>query len=221
MYGASWKDIVTDFTGGSATLNGETVTGQFTLKTPDAIPNAGSQTYVVNFKGALNGVTYDIDKTYDAVEIAKKSVTITGLSASDKEYNGSTTASVSGTATISGKLDKDNPTVTPGTASFADKNAGTNKTVTFIGYALSGDAAGNYELSGQPAPVKANITQKELTVTAGNLNFTKVYDGTTSVGTKSGNLELTMLFPATRFLLRTAIPLPMRMQMSELTRMLK
>lgn len=191
VYGASWKDIVTDFTGGSATLNGETVTGQFTLKTPDAIPNAGSQTYVVNFKGALNGVTYDIDKTYDAVEIAKKSVTITGLSASDKEYNGSTTASVSGTATISGKLDKDNPTVTPGTASFADKNAGTNKTVTFIGYALSGDAAGNYELSGQPAPVKANITQKELTVTAGNLNFTKVYDGTTSVGTKSGNLELT------------------------------
>ena len=190
VYGASWKDIVTDFTGGSATLNGETVTGQFTLKTPDAIPNAGSQTYVVNFKGALNGVTYDIDKTYDAVEIAKKSVTITGLSASDKEYNGSTTASVSGTATISGKLDKDNPTVTPGTASFADKNAGTNKTVTFIGYALSGSAAGNYELSAQPVTVKANITQKEITVGAGNLHFTKVYDGTTSVSTSTGTLVL-------------------------------
>ena len=191
VYGASWKDIVTGLTGGSATLNGQTVNGKFTLKTPDTIPNAGSQTYVVNFKGTLNGVTYDIDKTYAAVEIAKKLVTITGLSANDKEYNGSTTANVSGTATISGNLDGENLTVTGGTASFADKKAGTNKTVTFIGYALSGDAAGNYELSGQPAPVKANITQKELTVTAGNLNFTKVYDGTTSVGTKSGNLELT------------------------------
>ena len=194
VYGASWKDIVTDFTGGSATLNSETVTGRFTLKTPDAIPNAGSQTYVVNFKGTLNGVTYDINKTYAAVEIAKKSVTITGLSASNKVYDGTITARVSGEAVISGKLEKDELTVTPGTASFANKNVGENKTVIFSGYALSGSAVGNYKLSGQPASVKANITQKELTVAAGNLKFTKPYDGTTSVDTKTGktgNLELT------------------------------
>ena len=186
-YGDKWSDIV-KYSGGSATLNSAKVDGTFTLKNADTVPNVGAK-YQFVFKSTDGKYTVE-SSAYDA-EIARKSVTITGLSASDKEYNGSTTASVSGTATISGKLDKDNPTVTPGTASFADKNAGTNKTVTFIGYALSGDAAGNYELSGQPAPVKANITQKELTVTAGNLNFTKVYDGTTSVGTKSGNLELT------------------------------
>ena len=191
VYGATWKDIVTGFTGGSATLNDETVNGQFTLKTPNEIPNAGNQTYVVNFTGTLNGVSYNIDKTYDAVQIARKSVTITSLSASNKEYNGNNVATPTGTATISGKLAKDELTVTDGTASFADKNVGTNKTVTFTGYALSGAAAGNYELSAQPASVTANITQKELTVSAGNLNFTKPYDGTTSVGIKSGNLELT------------------------------
>ena len=190
VYGASWKDIVTGLTGGSATLNSQTVNGKFTLKTPDTIPNAGSQTYVVNFKGTLNGVTYDIDKTYDAVQIAQKSVTIIGLSASNKEYNGNNVATPTGRATISGKLAKDELTVTDGTASFADKNAGTNKEVTFAGYALSGSAAGNYLLSAQPVTVKANITQKEITVGAGNLHFTKVYDGTTSVSTSTGTLVL-------------------------------
>ena len=193
VYGASWKDIVTGFTGGSATLNGETVNGQFTLKTPNEIPNAGNQTYVVNFTGTLNGVSYNIDKTYDAVQIAQKSVTITGLSASNKEYNGNNVATPTGTATISGKLAKDELTVTAGTASFADKNVGTNKTVTFTGYALSGAAAGNYELSAQPASVTANITQKELTVGAGTLKFTKEYNGETDVtnSTKTGELTLT------------------------------
>ena len=193
VYGASWKDIVTGFTGGNATLNGETVNGQFTLKTPNEIPNAGNQTYVVNFTGTLNGVSYNIDKTYDAVQIARKSVTITGLSASNKEYNGNNVATPTGTATISGKLAKDELTVTAGTASFADKNVGTNKTVTFTGYALSGAAAGNYELSAQPASVTANITQEELTVGAGTLKFTKEYNGKTDVtnSTKTGELTLT------------------------------
>ena len=190
VYGAFWKDIVTGFTGGNATLNSETVNGQFTLKTPNEIPNAGNQTYVVNFTGTLNGVSYNIDKTYDAVQIAQKSVTITGLSASNKEYDGNNVATPTGRATISGKLAKDELTVTAGTASFADKNVGTNKTVTFTGYALSGAAAGNYELSAQPVTVKANITQKEITVGAGNLHFTKVYDGTTSVSTSTGTLVL-------------------------------
>ena len=190
VYGATWKDIVTGFTGGNATLNSEPVNGQFTLKTPNEIPNAGNQTYVVNFTGTLNGVSYNIDKTYDAVQIAQKSVTIIGLSASNKEYNGNNVATPTGRATISGKLAKDELTVTDGTASFADKNAGTNKEVTFAGYALSGSAAGNYLLSAQPVTVKANITQKEITVGAGNLHFTKVYDGTTSVSTSTGTLVL-------------------------------
>ena len=186
-YGDKWSDIV-KYSGGSAVLNSAKVDGTFTLKDADTVPNVGAK-YQFVFK-STDG-TYTVESSAYNAEIAKKPVTITGLTAIDKMYDGNETASVSGTATISGNLDGDNLTVTAGTASFADKNAGTNKTVTFTGYTLSGSAAGNYELPAQPASVTANITQKELTVSAGNLNFTKPYDGTTSVGIKSGNLELT------------------------------
>ena len=190
VYGTAWKDIVTGLTGGSAQLNGQQVTGEFTLKNPNGIPDAGSQPYVVNFTGTLNGVQYNIDKTYAAVTIEKKPVTITGLTASDKEYDGNATATPFGTASISGKLDKDALTVVPGTASFTDKNVETNKDVTFTGYSLGGAAKDNYELSAQPATVKANITQKEITVSAGTLHFTKVYDSTTSASNPTGALVL-------------------------------
>ena len=56
-------------------------------------------------------------------------------------------------------------TVTGGTATFDNKNVGAGKTVTFNGYSLSGAAAGNYNLTAQPANVTAEITAKEVTVT--------------------------------------------------------
>ena len=98
--------------------------------------------------------------------INPKDVTITGLSASDKTYDGSTTAVVTGTAVVSGALDGDTVTVTAGTAAFADANAGAGKTVTFSGYSLSGADAANYNLTAQPADVTANIDPLAVTVTA-------------------------------------------------------
>ncbi len=100
-----------------------------------------------------------------SVTVGKKNVTITGLSASSKEYDGNTTATVNGTAVVSGKVGSDDVTVTAGTAAFANKTVGNNKTVTFSGYSLSGAAAGNYNLTAQPASVTANITAKPVTVT--------------------------------------------------------
>lgn len=97
--------------------------------------------------------------------IAKKEVTITGVSASNKEYNGNVVATVTGTAVVNGKVGDDVVTVTNGTASFSDKNVGTGKTVTFTGFSLGGADAGNYTLTAQPANVTANITPKALTIT--------------------------------------------------------
>ncbi len=194
VYGDTNADILNSFPTGTVTATAAgNVTGKFSVKNAAEHPAAGTTSVTLVFTpDADQSITTPFEHQYTITAVAKKSVTINGVTAQGKVYDGNTSATPDNSkATISGKLDGDDLTVTAGTASFADKNAGTNKTVTFIGYALSGDAAGNYELSGQPAPVKANITQKELTVTAGNLNFTKVYDGTTSVGTKSGNLELT------------------------------
>lgn len=100
-----------------------------------------------------------------SVTVGKKNVTITGLSASSKEYDGNTTATVNGTAVVSGKVGSDDVTVTAGTAAFANKSVGNNKTVTFSGYSLSGAAAGNYNLTAQPDSVTANITAKPVAVT--------------------------------------------------------
>jgi hypothetical protein len=103
-----------------------------------------------------------------SITVNPKLVTITGLGAEDKTYDGTTDAEITGAdaATIDGKLDGDNLTISHGTASFEDANAGDNKIVNFSGYTLSGSAAGNYTLSGQPASVTADIAKATLTVTA-------------------------------------------------------
>ena len=122
--------------------------------------------------------------------VKAKSVTITGLAAMDKVYDGSTTATVNGTAVINGVLeaDKANVEVATGTATFADKKAGADKTVTFSGYSLSGTAAANYVLSDQPASVKADITQKEVSITAVTAT-TRGYNGSKDVALTGATLS--------------------------------
>lgn len=121
--------------------------------------------------GATLTVTYTSDTHYGsasaAITVAQKEVTISGITAANKEYDGSTTATPTGTAVINGKVGSDDVTVTAGTATFADKNVGTGKTVTFTGYSLSGADAGNYNLKAQPASVTANITAKVVKFTGG------------------------------------------------------
>ena len=125
--------------------------------------NANKYTVYYIVKG--DGQHSDSEEKSVQVTIAPKPVTITGVTAKDKVYDGTTDATVTDPARIDGLLDADNVTVTPGTATFADKNVGTSKTVTFAGYSLSGTAAGNYNLTAQPASVTANITAKEVTIT--------------------------------------------------------
>ena len=123
-------------------------------------------------------------------EISPKGVTITGLSAENKEYDGSTAATVTGTPEISGKVNEsDELTVNSGSASFADANAATGKTVTFSGYTLTGAAIDNYTLSAQPASVKANITPKPVTVT-GVTATDRAYNGTTTVALTGGTVDV-------------------------------
>lgn len=68
----------------------------------------------------------------------------------------------------------------PNSGAFADKHAGTNKTITLDGITLDGADAGNYSLAADSVTSSASITPKTLTITA--MTDTKVYDGTTSLG---------------------------------------
>jgi hypothetical protein len=104
-----------------------------------------------------------------ALQIGKAPLTITGASAANKTYDGTTAANVSG-ASLAGVFNNDDVTLTLGAASFNTKDAGTAKPITVTGSALTGASAGNYlltELSG----LSANITQAPLTITASNVEL--------------------------------------------------
>lgn len=124
--------------------------------------NAGTATATISPK---EGSNYTFDEFTRDFTIKPKPVTITGLGAANKVYDGGTVATPTGNATVNGKVGTDDVTVTAGSASFADKNVGTGKTVTFSGYSLTGTAAANYQLSEQPTSVTANIIPKDVIVT--------------------------------------------------------
>ncbi|MES2499492.1 MAG: MBG domain-containing protein, partial [Pseudomonadota bacterium] len=68
---------------------------------------------------------------------------------------------------LSGVMSGDVVAYTGGTATFADKNAATGKTVTATGLSLSGADAANYSVN-STATTSANITPANLTITANN-----------------------------------------------------
>ncbi|MDR3304676.1 MAG: YDG domain-containing protein [Clostridiales Family XIII bacterium] len=110
------------------------------------------------------------------ITVAPKPVSISGVSAQDKAYDGTAAAVILGTPVIESKANaEDAVSVVNGSAAFAGADAGGGVAVSFSGFTLSGAKAGSYTLSAQPAGVTANIAAKELTVNAAVKN--KKYDG--------------------------------------------
>ena len=143
-------------TGGTDVVDVNSSTGALTIKKAGTATVTISAAETSDYAKATKSVT---------INVAQKDVTITGLSAANKVYDGNTTATATGTAAVAGKVGSDAVTVTGGTATFDNKNVGAGKTVTFSGYSLGGTAAGNYKLTAQPTSVTAEITAREVTVT--------------------------------------------------------
>ena len=100
-----------------------------------------------------------------AFEIKPREVTISGVTVSDKTYDGNAYAAVTASGVLDGLVDGDKVSIVTGKALYNDENVGNGKTVTFYDFALSGDDAANYVLSAQPEGTTANIFAKELTIT--------------------------------------------------------
>lgn len=113
-----------------------------------------------------------------SANISKANLTVAGVSAQSRTYDGTTAATLGGTATVSA-FGSDVVSV-GGTvsASFADKNVGSNKAVLVSGYTLTGADAGNYNVV-QPSGLNATISKADLAV-AGLSVANKIYDGTTA-----------------------------------------
>ena len=101
------------------------------------------------------------------LRVSPKGVTITGLQAESKTYDGTAAAVITGTPALSGLMAGDDVTVDAAraVAAFADADAGTGKTVLLSGYALTGADAANYTLIAQPTGITADITKAAITVT--------------------------------------------------------
>ena len=178
-------------TGDNVTLNVASASGVFANK------NIGTNKTVSVSGLTLSGPDagkYSLIQPTTSANITAKALTVTGLTGVNRTYDGTTAATLTGTAalpaaeaagagsTADGKPYTGDTLSLGGTASaaFADKNVnpvGSPKTITVTGITLGGAGAGNYTIT-QPAGITANITQKSLTVGATGIN--KIYDGTTT-----------------------------------------
>jgi filamentous hemagglutinin family protein len=152
--------------------------------------NAGSAKTVTlaNTYGGADAGNYAIAGQSSATaSITPKVLTVSGITAADKVYDGTTAATVSTTgAVVQGLVAGDDVRVTS-TGTFADKNAGNAKTVT-LANTYGGTDVGNYAIEGQSSAT-ASITQKALTV-SGITAADKVYDGTTAATVSSASAVL-------------------------------
>ena len=163
---------------GAASFAGKNV-GNYTLNTAYTLADAGT--------GASAGLAsnYTLANQNLSASISAKTLTISGITAANKTYNGNSTATVS-TALVAknGLVDGDTVTVTS-SGVFADKNVGTGKTVTLTN-TYAGADAGNYAITDQTTAT-ANIAQAALTI-SGITAANKTYDGNTSATVSTGSV---------------------------------
>lgn len=118
---------------------------------------------------------YDIKVVGDpSLAITPKALTLSGLTANDKVYDGNNVATLSG-GSLNGLVGDETLSLSGLVGTFADKQAGINKVVTVTGGLGNGSGlVSNYSFT-NPTGLTASIDRANLTVTANNAN--KTYDG--------------------------------------------
>ncbi len=184
VYDAGTTASVTgSLTGG---IVGDTITYSQTSTFADKNVGTGKTVNITGISlGGTDAGNYTLSNTTatTTANITPYALSIGGITANNKVYDGSTSATLSGTASLSGILGSDTVNVSgSGSGAFSDKNVGTGKSILVSGLSLSGTDAANYTVGALSAT--ADITAKALTATYTASN--KVYDATTAA-TVSGS----------------------------------
>jgi gliding motility-associated-like protein len=158
----------------------------YTLSTPllpgDALTGALSRTagenvgiFAIN-QGTLTNANYDITYVGSNFTITPAALSITGITGANKIYDGTTNATINGTASYVGLVSADAGLAVAGSPSFNfnNKNVDISKPITVTGFA---SPSANYTLT-QPAGLTGDITPKTAIINAVANN--KQYDGTTT-----------------------------------------
>ncbi|NBU84693.1 MAG: hypothetical protein EBS21_08915, partial [Sphingomonadaceae bacterium] len=127
---------------------------------------------------ALSTDYVPLPTTYQAsATIFKKDITVVGVVATDKVYDGTTSDIINtSVAALAGQITTDQVSISNMTGTFASKNVGQNIAVVGSAVTLGGVDAGNYNLI-QPTGLSANITPRTLVAAATGIS--RAYDGTT------------------------------------------
>ena len=184
QFSATLNNVVT----GEESLVSATATGAAYNSKDVASANAVSYTLALRGTGAGN---YRIARTVQgagSITAKQLNLALTGGARFDKTYDGNVNVTQSLTKdrnyTLTNFVNGEGADIAlaPVTGTYADKNAGTGKAVTFGGLTLTGAGAGNYSLSATTLTTTGDIARKTLTLegTAGT-QFTKTYDGTATV----------------------------------------
>ncbi len=155
-----------------------------------SISGAGTCTITASQSGNANyNAAPNVDRSFS---IASITLTVTGLSAEDRAYDGTTDATIIGTASLNGVIGGDSVSLA-GTAvgTFSDTNIGTH-TVTIGGLSLTGADAANYSLSSS-ITTTASITKADQTITFGALGD-KIYGDTDFFINATASSNLTVSF---------------------------
>ena len=190
----------------SATISGATLAGTVYAGDAVTLANATSGTFAdknvgtakaVSVTVALSGVgatNYTLTQpTGLSANITPAAITaITGVTAANRAYDGTTTATLNtGAAAFTGMFAGDVLTVAGATGAFADKNVGNAKVVNISGMGLGGAAAGNYTLGSSTATASANITPATISAITGVTAANRAYDGTTTATLNTGAAAFT------------------------------
>jgi hypothetical protein len=162
------RTVAATFTG-TASPVGKVGSENVTINTSSASATFADKTVADNKVVTLTGVTlsgtdsgnYTVSQPQLSANITAASLSVTGVTANDKVYNGNTTATLTDTsAAVSGVIGADDVTLvkTGKAATFGTATVGNSKSVTVTGYTIAGTDAGNYTLA-QPTGLSANITE--------------------------------------------------------------
>jgi len=137
---------------------------------------AGSHSLTVS--GGTGQLGYAIGSYVNGtLTVNQKAATVSGLTAANKVYDGTTSATVDHSGVSFGGLVAGDLATASGTSgTFATKGVGTGKTVTLSGTTYGGADAGNYTFTDQTSAT-ADITAKALTYTGTAASLTHAASG--------------------------------------------
>ena len=173
--------------------------GNVTLSTAGGTGNFASANAGNNIAVNVSGFTLTGTKANDyqliaptdlTANITPKTLTVSGVTANNKVYDGTTADTLNfASATLNGIVGSDNVTLSvSASGTFSQSDVGNNLAVSVSGFGLAGSAAGNYAIA-QPSGLAANITPRPLAVSF-NGSPAKIYDGSNNATLGSSDFTL-------------------------------